>query len=352
VVSRIDAVLGLVSSPYSSAEPWTPSPMSQVKSSEAKSVQYSDTVLSVAGTDLERLARARTVPKLASGIFEQITERVPILKRNLAVGGHTVPVWALVALGALIMVLTGIIFGIVFMKAVSDPSPSSSSSSGAIAEEAPSGVDLARVEAGDEKAMEQLKSTPESGRSGAEWRALGRGQMTNARFADALGSYQRALAKDSSLAKDLVIASDVRKLALDARHTKAALDLAVGSLGSNGADIAYDVWSTTRSDKERADVNKLAKTYVDGAAIRKNASPALRVALDLAKSRSCGDYSKLMPKARENADARSLSKLKSLSARRGCGFLRLGDCWSCLRGNDDLSAAVKQAESTPAPAFP
>jgi hypothetical protein len=136
--------------------------------------------------------------------------------------------------------------------------------------------------------------------------------MKSSSFDEALTLYDQALAKDPSLAKDLQIASDIRKIALDARYTKQALDLAISSLGANGGDVAYDVWSSTRSDKERADVNKLAKTHVDGTAIRKNASPALLVALDLAKSKSCGEYSKLLPKARENADARSLTKLKSL----------------------------------------
>jgi hypothetical protein len=176
--------------------------------------------------------------------------------------------------------------------------------------------------------------------------------MLTEKQAEGLAAYASALDADPTLAKDPMLTADVKKAALNAAHTTRALELAIAKLGSTGADLAYDVWSSTRSDKERASVNKLAKPHVDGSAIRKNASPALLVALDLAKAKSCGDYSKLMPRARDSADTRSLTKLKSLSARRGCGFLRLSDCWSCLRGNDDLATALKRAESTPAPALP
>jgi serine/threonine-protein kinase len=350
VIQRLDATLPMASSPYSSAEPWTPSPVSQMASSEARSVQYSDTVLSVAGPELERLAKARTQPKFTSGFLKQLTERVPALGKNVDIGGHPVPAWALAALAVLVLALITIIFTIVVVKQVTSGAAASSTPAASVTT-SQTGVDLKKVASGDKEAMSQLNSTSESERNAAEWLALARGHKRAASYDKSMDAFKRAVALDSSLAKDREVASEVRQIALEPDHTSEALQLALGSLGATGADVVYDVWSSTRGKKETAEVNKIAKTHLDSAALRAKASPALAIALDLSKARSCGDVSKLLPRAQQNADARSMSKLKSLSARRGCGFLGLSDCYSCLRGGDGLSQAIKAAESRPAPSF-
>ncbi len=351
VVRRIDELRPIASGPFSSGQALTPSPMSAPASAAAKSVQYSDTVLSVASPDLARV-QARTLARAPSTLVSSIFDRAPILAKNLDLGGQPVPVWALALTGAVMLVLAGAVIGVLVLSSVSGPSPSPSGSTlagGTTAEGPP--VDLALAEAGDRNALNTLNSRPEASRSAAEWRALGRGYAKLSLGDASLGAFKKALALEPGLAKDRPLILDVRRLALDAKHTARALDLALAALGATGADIAYDVYSTTRSNKDAADVNKIAKTYVDGSNIRAKASPALLVALDLSKSRGCTELRGVMSRARASADARSLSKLRALTVRRGCGFLRMGDCYSCLRTNDDLSEAIKTADSHPAPSF-
>jgi hypothetical protein len=211
---------------------------------------------------------------------------------------------------------------------------------------------MSRAESGDRQALSQLQARPESERTAAEWRAIGRGLSTIGHAKPSLLAYDKALGLDPSLAKDRAIARDVHSAALVAATAEQALDVASRGLGATGADIVYDVWSETRGKKGNSQINKLAKKRLDADILRTKASPALLVALDLSKARGCASFKPILQRAATTADARSSSKLKALTARSGCGFLGLSDCYSCLRRSSDLSNAIKHAESTPAPSFP
>jgi hypothetical protein len=51
-----------------------------------------------------------------------------------------------------------------------------------------------------------------------------------------------------------------------------------------------------------------------------------------------------VPRAKEHGDSRVLGTLRSLNVPRGCGFLGLGDCWSCMRRDNALGAAIAAIE--------
>jgi hypothetical protein len=61
----------------------------------------------------------------------------------------------------------------------------------------------------------------------------------------------------------------------------------------------------------------------------------------------------LLPRVRDNGDARVVPTLARFADRRGCGFLGLRDCFTCLRTDKgkDLAAAQKAAAERPAPKF-
>jgi hypothetical protein len=210
---------------------------------------------------------------------------------------------------------------------------------------------IQKAGAGDRDAITKLQARPDGQRSAAEWRALGRGFTLVSQGKPSMNAYKKALTLDPGLAKDPALLADIRRAALSSATTSDAIELALAHLGSRGADLAYDVWSATRSSKDNQEVARIAKGFVDGNAIRTKASPALLIALDLIKAKTCPNFKELLPRAKQSADSRSLSKLKSLSARRGCGFLSLGDCYPCLRSGDALEEALKAAESRPAPSF-
>lgn len=365
VLARIEACVAVAigSSPLSAMAPVTPSPASASVATSAQSgdVAFGETVLSLSGEELARLsaAKADAVPKRPSPISQllgPLFARAPVLKKPVNLGGQPVPVWALAGAGVL---LTGFLFFVVFGLLVasgvsasgSSPAASSSARTAAVPRGDDTDVLIQRASAGDREAITKLQERPESGRSVAEWKALARGHSVVGNVKPSLGAYKKALALDPALAKDPALLRDVRRAALGSATTAEALELALAHLGSLGADLAYDVWSSTRSNKDQAEVTRIAKGVLEGQAIRAKASPALLIALDLSKAKTCPNLKELLPRAKQFADARSLGKLKSLTARSGCGFLGLGDCFGCLRTGTALAEATKAAESRPAPSF-
>jgi hypothetical protein len=141
---------------------------------------------------------------------------------------------------------------------------------------------------------------------------------------------------------------DVHEAASDKVHFKRALGFAASSLGRAGADLIHDVWLRTRGDKAQDTVSNEAERLVNAPQFLSSASPELLLALDLSQAKGCAQHKKLLERAAKHADSRALSKLQALTVRKGCGFLRIRDCWSCLRGDKNLSQALERARSTEA----
>ncbi len=360
LVVLIDALLGpaaggLTPSPVSSL-----SPLSRVGSpsppSADENVGFNDTVLSMqrppmpaASLPGSSVGRTRGI----SALFGPIVRKLPVLTRSVDVGGQSVPVWGIAATGAVVAVLGLFLLVGVVLASHGGSTQTTVAAGGGVTEVEPDLAQLmSRAETGDRQALSQLQARPASERTAAEWRAIGRGLSAIGQAKSGLAAYDKALGLDPSLSKDRAIARDVHAAALVPATAESALDVAVAGLGATGADIVYDVWSETRGKKGNSQINKLAKKRLDSDALRAKASPALLVALDLSKARGCASFKPILQRAATDADERSRSKLKALTARSGCGFLGLSDCYSCLRRSSDLSDAIKHAESTPAPTFP
>lgn len=144
--------------------------------------------------------------------------------------------------------------------------------------------------------------------------------------------------------------ADVRQMANDERYLDKALALARNNMGQLGVDLLYDVWLALRSKEKQNPAAEKVRALLDSPEVRTKASPALKGALALEKSRSCADYKKALSEYAEHLDERSAGKLKRLQARKGCGFLGLRDCWGCLRRTKYLSLAASNARR-PAPSF-
>jgi len=359
LLAHIDAVAPSVASAPAIA-PLTPSPTSvSVVSSRTggeAEVAHAATVLSVPGSELARRATLESIaqPTTPSAIFGQLLEKLPVLQRPVNLGGQKVPLWALIVSGVGIAFLFVVVLGAVVATGVSSNSAAGDGSS-SVREAKPPDPDTAelmkKARTGDRAAITKLQERPESERSAAEWRALGHGLAVIGHGAPSLQAYEKALTLDPGSAKDNAVIGDIHRAALNRATVNEALRLASTNLGSVGADLVYDIWSSTRSSKDKQDVSKIAKNLLDSSAVRSKASPALLVALDLAKAKGCAGFKELLPRARDFGDSRSVSKLKALSGRRGCGFLGLADCYSCLRRGTELQDALKSAESRSAPSF-
>ena len=270
------------------------------------------------------------------------------LRRSVQVGGQPIPIWALVATALVLLVVGVFVIGGVAIAA------GGSSSGPSVLERAKEKLvrnpelekEIKQAEGGDRAAIAKLEAKPASHRSAPVWRALGMGHTRSGDLSAAVRCYERALDQDSSLKKDPVVLDDLRKAAEDSRSSQAALELASGPLGSVGVDIIYDV---ATSSKVRKPLSQHAKELLDRESVRAKASPALKIALELRKTKKCSELKELLPRVQKEGDRRSLAKLKRLKSHRGCGFLGLGDCYSCLRRGKELSDAIDAVDARPGP---
>jgi len=145
------------------------------------------------------------------------------------------------------------------------------------------------------------------------------------------------LAADPGLAKDPAIVSSLLAFAHEPETAREALGAMARVPGALSADLLYEVWTGTA---ERSDATELARTLLLGRDVRPKASPALSVALDLREAETCEDSAKLIPRATDLGDKRSLSPITRLLRKTGCGPGKRQDCYPCLREGDALMNAL------------
>jgi eukaryotic-like serine/threonine-protein kinase len=278
-----------------------------------------------------------------------------LLKRQVWLGTKAIPLWLLGA-GALLSVLgvaTLIVIGSLLFGKHEAATLKDDASNSAVAKDSELAQLILKAETGDPSALTELSARPEPMRAANEWLALGRGYAKLAQLSASLAAYQKGVLAKPELSRDPKLLTDVRRAVLDAQTSEAALKFAASGLGASGVDLVYDVWDSSRAVASRAPLTKLARAQLDDDAVRAKASPALRLLLELGKAQKegCSSVKRWLARAASDADARVLPALKRFDDRRGCGFLGLSDCYSCLRAGKDLSAAASGAASRPAPTF-
>ncbi len=116
----------------------------------------------------------------------------------------------------------------------------------------------------------------------------------------------------------------------------AAFALLADGMGSTGPDLLFELAASPAASKA---AKSRALTLTKREDVRKLATPALRIALDLRDKSGC-ERAKLFADAEASGDKRSLSYLTPLNARNGCGFLGMNDCYACLGGRAELNKAI------------
>jgi serine/threonine-protein kinase len=201
---------------------------------------------------------------------------------------------------------------------------------------------------GQPEAMGELAKVPSAKRTGAASLALGTGYLNTLKNEQALDAFNAAVTADPELKDNLDLLRGVRKLADDPVTRDRALELAATKLRDRGVDLLFDVWIAT---KEKTAATRSARKWLDTDAVRAEGSAAAKLALEIRETKGCAAFKELLPRAKEQADERSLSSLKRLQSKSGCGFLSLEDCYGCLRGDGVLEQAVSAAADRPAPRF-
>jgi serine/threonine-protein kinase len=348
LIERIDRILGAPASAVGA-------PASGARPARSGTISSSDPT-QVAGADQG--------PGFAPTVFGETTPHAlaqnwpgeALLKHRVLLGTQRVPLW-LFGAGALLSVLVvaslivlgSLLFGGKHEAATIKDDASNSS----VAKDSELAQLILRAEAGDQTALAELSARPEPLRGKNEWLALGRGYAKLEHLSASLAAYQKGVLAKPELGHEPKLLTDVRHAALDTEASEAALKFAASGLGSDGVDLLYDFWESSKAVPSRAALAKLARSYLDDDAVRAKASPALRLLLELGKAQKegCASVKRWLVRAASEGDERVAPALKRFDDRRGCGFLGLSDCYSCLRAGKDLGTAASSVAGRPAPNF-
>lgn len=322
---------------------------------------WSATLAAAPGSPARRqgLLRVGALGTLAPGsvratlgvLAHDVLGALPALSRKVRVAGKAVPLWALAAASAALLVLFGMVAAGVAIASSGGHDHHTARRALARAIERVEDPALAGLEKraarGDRSALAALERRRPSKRSADVWRAIGRGYAANGKFAKSVAAYRHALRLDPGLSKDPEVVADVRRAADDPASSNTALMLASQRFGATGPDLLYDVW-TDDAAAHRAAADE-ARALLENASVRAKATPALAILLKLRDADSCGEAKDLLPEANRNADSRAVPVLRRFKPHRGCGFLGLGSCNACLSGVTALKDAIAAAASRPAP---
>jgi serine/threonine-protein kinase len=156
-------------------------------------------------------------------------------------------------------------------------------------------------------------------------------------FEPALQAASAALALDPKLNENPKVAGALFRAAQAHEVRAATFRLLVGPMGAAGVNIIYDLAHTPGVQaRVRAEAGQLLQRQE----IRQAAAPSLRLILDLESAQSCAEIAPLVRRAGVVGDRRALPRLQEFSRTTGCDPKEQGDCYACLRGDNDLAQAI------------
>lgn len=273
------------------------------------------------------------------------------LNRRVLLGGFAVPSWVLSAVSVFATAVLATIIGVVVIIAMPRnervTSPAASTAAPAAAESSSAALPVTQLAAtGDTGAMSTLESKPAKERSIDETFALASGRSAQ-RKAE-IAALAKDLERNPKLGEDPDVLDRLFKATEDDELAREALRILATLPGPSSVDVIYEVWVGT---KKRTETTRLAEELVFLPDVRKKASPALAIALDLRDAQTCEQVKLIVDRAIEHGDRRSLRLLGNLTMRQGCGPGKGQDCWACLRGEDKLTDAVKAVLGRAGPKF-
>ncbi|MBN2194563.1 MAG: hypothetical protein JW751_17225 [Polyangiaceae bacterium] len=253
----------------------------------------------------------------------------------LGVAKRLIPTWIAAAAG-----VVGLVFGLIVPRCGSAP-PTRSAASAVPSTARPDGADPAadeggattgnltleqRAALGEEDARASLNGIPTNELTVTQSIAMARGDVA-ARLAE-LKALGERLKEEPTLADQPETLRKLLGFARDPHTTFRAQELIAVQQRPTTTDLLFEVWTGVPG---RNPTTVLAERLVTSAAVRKHASPALAVALELRDVQDCNAAAELVARATEVGDRRALRSLQRLANKRDCGPDGRDDCYPCLR---------------------
>lgn len=220
-----------------------------------------------------------------------------------------------------------------------EPPPSASASA------APPELTLEqRAAKGEKDAVAELSKMPREQRTAEQDLALASARRVDKeKQIDALGRKIKLVQK---FGRAHATKKKIEKLADDREVGNEMLAMLAKLPGPAGPDLLYSVWAHTH---RKTDTTALAEELLYSKDVRPKASEALSLALDLRNETDCKKMKKLLERAKEKGDRRSVVPIVHLNAKHGCGPKKRADCWACLRKTTLVKDAFKEVSRRKAP---
>jgi serine/threonine protein kinase len=172
---------------------------------------------------------------------------------------------------------------------------------------------------------------------------LGRYYMAQLQPTKALDAYRRLFKVDPKMRSDSEVQQNIVLAATRTESEDYAFQVMEREMGAQGVDLLYSIGYEGKGKSSK--VASRAQRSLKAPAVRKMASKAALIALDMRAAGGCEAKYKLLERARDDGDERTAVQLRALLATNGCGFLGLGDCWKCMRRSSRLSEALKAIDA-------
>lgn len=186
-----------------------------------------------------------------------------------------------------------------------------------------------------------LALTKEYPRDVSLLRQLATAYVGQGRHDEALRTVRTLLTVNGAAGADKELVELVSAIAAKSKGEDEAFVLLENSFGEMGVDALLELAGKGQEKECRARAAKsLAKPDV-----RARASAAAAVVLDFKAAQGCAAKHDQLASVREHGDARIMPSLKTLKSTRGCGFLKRGDCWRCMRADGALDSAIAAVEA-------
>ena len=283
---------------------------------------------------------------------EPVPAQPPEPPPRVALGPISIPAWVvIVAAGGVVFLL---ILLVVALSGRGDGAETPVPAASAPLRDVPTAIDtppteepktlIDRARAGDATALKTLEAIPVGKRTHDQAFALAYGMQ--AKRARDVSARMTEIAKKPAELRDRKTQKELLAAARDPITGAITLRALAGVDAPEGADLIYEVWTGTPG---QTPMTELAESLVFSEPVRKRASPALAVALDLRSATTCDAAKPAVERALDQGDRRALRPLAVLLSKRGCGPKKADDCWPCLRGDDTLQKALAAVRRRKAP---